>query len=187
MTRLTRIAHRAPRSLAKGRLEWRRGQRCIAPVQSAWATTDRQLPPRGIIGRSRGRSEYGFLQANFGEHVHAKSRGHTTVGPLRLSSILSHVTGFLPKRCMPVTYGPPARCSLSLDESDRRLAAILTCRSTAPTATSTKASRAATTPVPRRSFTRRPSLSSRSARSKTDRRVAQREGTKERDDEHQAA
>src|SRR5215208_7289385 len=54
MTRLTRIAHRAPRSLAKGRLEWTRGQRSIAPVQSAWATTDRQLPPRGIIGKKQG-------------------------------------------------------------------------------------------------------------------------------------
>jgi hypothetical protein len=100
--------------------------------------------------------------------------------PSGCSSVLSHVvTGFLPERCMPVTYGPPARCSLSLDKSDRRLAAILTCRSTAPT-TTTKASRAATTHVPSRSFTRRPSLSSSSARSKTNVRVAQREGTKGR-------
>jgi hypothetical protein len=180
MTRLTRIAHRAPRSLAKGRLEWRRGQRCIAPVQSAWATTDRQLSPRGIIGKKQGaigmRVPASELRRTRAREV---PRTHDCRPPSGCSSVLSHVvTGFLPERCMPVTYGPPAKCSLSLDKSDRRLAAILTCRSTAPT--TTKASRAATTHVPSRSFTRRPSLSSSSARSKTNVRVAQREGTKGR-------
>src|SRR5215212_9435289 len=108
--------------------------------------------------------------------------------PSGCSSVLSHVvTGSLPERCMPVTYGPPARCSLSLDKSDRRLAAILTCRSTAPTTTRTKASRAPLRPYragalqeghrsPRAVQGQRPALGWRKGKER-----------KERGDEHQAA
>ena len=54
--------------------------------------------------------------------MHAKFRAHTTLSALSsFSSVLSHVTSFLPERCMPVTYRPPARCSISLDEGDRKV------------------------------------------------------------------
>jgi len=54
--------------------------------------------------------------------VHAKFRAHTTLSALSgFLAVRSHVTGSLPERCTPVTYGPPARCSLSLDEGDRKV------------------------------------------------------------------
>jgi hypothetical protein len=93
-------------------------------------------------------------------------------------SVFSHVTGLLPERCVSVTCGHAARCSFWSDEGDRRPAEVLTCWSKAPTTTKKKASRAVNTPVPSRSSTRRPSLCSRSARSKTEARASQKASNK---------